>query len=136
MISKSRVSLMPLRILQFWAWLAWVHDDDDDKMCTTCPYACVLSHFSRVQLFAILWTVACQAPLSMEFFWQEYWSGLPFASQGACPNPGIEPTSLMSPALAGGFFTTSVTWEAHHTTEQIVSSDLLGPRRWAGQRDP
>ena len=64
----------------------------------------------------------------MEFFWQEYWSGLPFASQGACPNPGIEPTSVMSPALAGGFFTTSVTWEAHHTTEQIVSSDLLGPQ--------
>ena len=49
------------------------------------------------------WTVACQAPLSMGFFRQEYWSGLPFHSPGALPDPGIEP---LSPALAGGFFTT------------------------------
>ena len=44
-------------------------------------------------------TVARQAPLSMEFFRQEYWSGLPFPSAGDLPNPGIEPTSLASPAL-------------------------------------
>ena len=50
------------------------------------------------------WTVACQAPLSMDFFRQECWSGLPFPSPGDLPNPGIEPTSLMSPALAGVFF--------------------------------
>ena len=49
------------------------------------------------------WTVAHQAPLPMEFFRQEYWSGLPFPSQGDLPNPGIK---LPSPALAGGFFTT------------------------------
>ena len=42
---------------------------------------------------------------------QEYWSGLPFPSPGDLPDPGIKPTSLMSPALAGGFFTTSATWE-------------------------
>ena len=64
--------------------------------------------FSHVQLFATPWTVACQAPLSMGFSRQEYWSGLPFPSLGDLPNPGIEPTSLTSPALAGGFFTTSV----------------------------
>ena len=58
---------------------------------------------SHVQLFATPWTVAHQAPLSMEFSRQEYWSGLPFPSPRDLPNPGIEP---MSPALAGGFFTT------------------------------
>ena len=48
---------------------------------------------SHVQLFATPWTVAYQAPRSMEFSRQEYWSGLPFASPGDLPNPGIEPGS-------------------------------------------
>ena len=48
-------------------------------------------HFSRVQLFATLWTVACQAPLSMGFSRQEYWSGLPCPSPEDLPDPGIEP---------------------------------------------
>ena len=51
-----------------------------------------------------------QFPLSMGFSRQEYWSDLPCLSLGDLPNPGIEPTSLMSPALAGGFFTTNSTW--------------------------
>ena len=67
----------------------------------------MLSHFSCVWLFVILWTVACQVPLSMGFSRQEYWSGLPFPSLADLPDPGIEPTSLMSSALAGGFFITS-----------------------------
>ena len=46
------------------------------------------------------WTIACQAPLSMRFSRQEYWSELPFPSPGDLPDPGIEPKSLMSPALA------------------------------------
>ena len=76
-------------------------------------FCAVLSHFSHVWLFATPGrTVACQTPLSMEFARQEYWSGLPFPSPRDLPNPGIEPTSLRSPALAGGFFTTSATWEA------------------------
>ena len=54
------------------------------------------SQFSHVQLFVYLWTVACQAPLSMGFSRQEYWSGLTFPSPGDLPNPGIEPGS---PAL-------------------------------------
>ena len=74
-------------------------------------HSCMLSHFSHVQLFAILWTVARQAPLSMGFSRQEYWSGLPYPPPGDLPNPVIEPESLMSPSLAGGFFTTSATWE-------------------------
>ena len=52
-----------------------------------------------------------KAPLSMEFSGQEYWSELPFPSPGNLPNPGIEPASLMSSALAGGFSSTSTTWE-------------------------
>ena len=56
---------------------------------------CVLSH---VQLFATPWTVACQAPLSMEFSRQEYWSQLLFPSPGDVPDPGIEPRSPTLPA--------------------------------------
>ena len=74
--------------------------------------ASVLSRFSHVRLCGTSWTVARQALLSMGFSRQEYWSGLPFAPLGDLPDPGIEPESLASPALAGGFFTTSATWEA------------------------
>ena len=66
-----------------------------------------LSRFSRVRLFVTLWTVALKAPLSMGFSRQDYWSGLPRPLSEDLPDPGIEPSSLMSPALGGGFFTTS-----------------------------
>ena len=66
---------------------------------TLCVYTQLLS---RVQLFAIPWSVAHQAPLSMEFSRQEYWSGLPFPPPEDLPDPGIEP----APALGGEFFTT------------------------------
>ena len=67
----------------------------------------MLSHFSYVQFFATPWTVACQAFLSMELSRQEYWSVLPCPPLGNLPDPGIEPVSLTSPALAGAFFTIS-----------------------------
>ena len=70
----------------------------------------MLSHFSRVLLLGIPWIVACEAPLSMEFSRQEYWSGLLFPPIGNLPNPGIKTLSLTSPSLADGFFTTSATW--------------------------
>ena len=73
-----------------------------------CP-VCVFSRFSCVQLLVTLWTVARQAPLSTGFPRQEYWSGLPRLPPGDLPVPGIELTALASPALAGGFFTTSTT---------------------------
>ena len=72
----------------------------------------VLSHFSHVWLFVTLWTVAHQAPLSMGFSRQEYWSGLPCPPPGDLPDPGIKPKCLLSPALVSGFFTTITTWEA------------------------
>ena len=62
---------------------------------------CVLSCFSHVWLCATLWTVAFQAPLSVGFSRQEYWSGLPCPPPGDLPNPGTETMSLMSAALAG-----------------------------------
>ena len=58
-------------------------------------FVCVKS-LSRVRLFEILWTIARQAPPSMGFPRQEYWSGLPFPSSGDLPDPGMEP---VSPAL-------------------------------------
>ena len=74
--------------------------------------ACMLSCFRCVRLCAILCTVACQASLSMVFSRPEYWSELPFPTPRDLPDPGIEPASLVSPALGGVFFTTSATWEA------------------------
>ena len=64
---------------------------------------CALSSFSRVQLFALIWTVAHQTPLSFGFYRQEYWSGLPFPFSGDLPDTRIKP---MSSEMATGFFTT------------------------------
>ena len=74
---------------------------------------CVLSCFSHVLLCATPWTVACQAPLSMGFSRQEYWSGWPRPPPGDLPDPGVEPRSLMSPALAGRFFTLAPPGKPH-----------------------
>ena len=68
-----------------------------------CPAALVTAcMLSCVRLFATPWTVACQAPLSMGFSKQEYWSGLPFPPPGNLPHPGIR---FASPVSGGGFFT-------------------------------
>ena len=75
-------------------------------------HVCVLSCFSCFQLFVTLWAVAHQASLSMRFSRQEYWSGLTWPPPGDLPDPEIKPVSSVSPALAGGFFTISTTWEA------------------------
>ena len=73
-----------------------------------------VNRFSCVRLFMTLWIVAHQAPPSMGFFRQEYWSGLPFPPPGDLPDPGIKPMSL---ALAGGFFTTELPGKQHHLRE-------------------
>jgi len=91
----------------------------------------VLSHFSHEQLFEILWTVAHQAPLSMGFSRQEYWSRLPFPPPGDLLNAWTEHTSLTmhnSPALAGGIFITSATWEGPGVCEgyHLAMSNSLG----------
>ena len=68
---------------------------------------------SHVLLFVTPWIVAHQAPLSREFSRQEYWSGLSVSTPGDLPDPGMEPTSLASSALAGGFFTTALPGKPH-----------------------
>ena len=87
------------------------------------------SLLSRVWLFVGPWTVAGQAPLSIGFLRQEYWSGLPFPSPGKSLYPGIKPVSTVSPALAGGFLTPSTTWQAqyHRKYVLITITPLLYP---------
>ena len=85
---------------------------------------------SHVRLFATQWTVACQLPLSTGFPKQEYWIGLPCPPPVDLPNPGMEPTSLMSLALAGRFSTTGATQKAHtivYSPQNYVIRDILSP---------
>ena len=79
----------------------------------------MLRSFSRIGLFVILWTVALQVTLSMGFPRHEY------RNQLSCPPPGGLPASLISLALAGGFFTTRTTWEAQNESRHIFSKTLL-----------
>ena len=103
-----------------------------------CVCVCVLSCFGHVQLFAIPWTVARQAPLSMGFSRQEQWSGLSFPILGYLPDPGIETASLTSPALADGFFTAKATGEtykailflASHLPTSPLQTSLTGFGGW------
>ena len=107
-------------------------------------HVCVSGNFSRVQLFATLWTVARRDPLSMGFFGQEYQRGFHALHQVNLPDPGIEPMSLASPALEGGFFITSATWEAPGFTfsfssvqfSHSVMSDSLRPHESQHARPP
>ena len=81
-----------------------------------CSVASVLSDS------VILCTVAHQVPLSMGFPRQEYRNGLPFPSPADLPDPRIKPESLTSPALTGGFFTTSTTWKAPQESQMVKYS--------------
>ena len=72
-------------------------------------YTCMLGCSIHAQLFV---TLDCSPPGSSCLSRQEFWSGLPCLPPGDLPNPGTEPMSLTSPALASGFFTTGATWEA------------------------
>ena len=82
---------------------------------------CVLSHFSRVLFFATLWTVAHQAPLSMAILQARIPERVAMPSSSDLPNTGIHPMSLMSPALAGRFFSTNYTWEAQPTSQSTMA---------------
>ena len=82
-------------LMYYWIWFANVED-----FCSFVHQGCVCSVAECVQLFAIPWTVAYQALLSMEFSRQEYWSGLLFPSPGDLPDPGIKPKSPVSQADA------------------------------------
>ena len=89
-----------------------------------------LSLFNRVRLCKILWAVARQAPLSVGFSRQEYWSGLPCPPPGDLPDPEAEREFLMCPGLAGKFFTTSATWEAPIPLEKSYTTNILKSYRF------
>ena len=92
-------------------------------------WICVQS-LSCVQIFAASWIIAHQAPLSMGFPREEYWSGLPFPCPGNLPVPGIETRSLASSVLAGRLFITSVTWEAHILDSSGLSDVSFSSDLW------
>ena len=85
---------------------------------------------SRVRLFATPWTVAYQAPQSMEFSRQEYWSGLPFPSPGDLPNPGIEPGSPSSWADASPSEPPGKTLVSSSKPPRELSQPFLQVRTW------
>ena len=85
-------------------------DESHHSSATHCMP--VVQSLSHLRLSANQWTIVRQAPLSMGLSRQQYWSGLPWLSTGDLPDPGIEPASLTSSALASGFLTPSTTWEA------------------------
>ena len=98
----------------------------------------VLSCFGRVWLFVTLWTAACQVPLSLGFSRQEYWSGLPCPLPTNLPFLGIEPSSLVSSALAYRCFTTSASWEALKRVKNSWREFMWNVRRknpWIWQND-
>ena len=108
----------PLQDQDSWTEQALVH-----------VHGCGLGHFSRVQLRVTPRIVACWALLSMGISRQEYWNGLPCPPPGNLPNPGTEPASLKSLALAVRFFTTGATGEAcsgSHLLPKAPPSLLLG----------
>ena len=107
-----------------------------------------LSCFSHLRLFMTLQTVAYQAPWSLGFSRQEYWSALPCPPPGDFPDSGIKPVSLRSPTLAGRIFTTSATWNcgllsnvptlcrSKHTDTQdmtSVTNNKYPPTTWLSQ---
>ena len=104
-------------------------------MCVcVCMYVCVCA-LSRVRLFMTPWTVTRQVHLSMEFSRQEYQSELPFTSPGDLPDSGIEPVSLVSPALAGRFFTTEPPGKSNSGLGSIQRCKK-GHQRWVVPADP
>ena len=92
------------------SWFEIAKNLEINRGVCVCMCVCVQS-LSHVQLFATLWKTACHAPLSMGFFWQEYWSGLPFLSPGDLPDPGIEPRS---PALQADSSPSESPGKPHH----------------------
>ena len=93
---KTGFSILPLRMFIFLSSTLKVIRE---RACA-CSVASVLSNSANP------WTLACQAPMSVEFSRQEYWTGLPFPPPGDLPDPGTKPTSPVPPALQVDFFTT------------------------------
>ena len=109
-------------------------------MKTSPPNSSALDVRSAVSDSVTPRTVARQAPVSMGFCRQEYWSGLPCPPPGDLPDPEIKSASLKSPALAGRFFTTNATWEAPKgdtvTAQHLVWSWIMESMPWEEESSP
>ena len=106
-----------------------------------CSFECVCARtreLSRSVMSDSLWPHGLQAPLSIEFSRQEYWSGLPFPTPGDLPNPGIEPVSPAFPALAGRFLTPCmvcckrILWASRISVTQsnVLTTPMCTARQW------
>ena len=127
-VLSIKVSLEILLLILVWCENPRLRSPDLEALATIV-YFCVCAKLLQLsRLFVTLRTVPCQALLSMGFSRQEYSRGLPCSPPGHLPDTGIKPVSLMSPALAGGFFTTSATWEAHYLL--LVTSKLYTHIHW------
>ena len=114
LITSNMFKYQQHRLIAKWVVSANLQKKEELAMTTAscmCIRVCAPS-VNRVWLFAAPQTMVHQAPLPMGFSRQVYWSGFPFPTPGDLPNPGIEPTSPVSPALAGRFFTHCATWKA------------------------
>ena len=116
-------------------WVNSSHEVAIEACYMTC--VCVLSHFSGVRHSVTLWTETVRLLCPWGFSRQEYWSGLSCPPPGDLHNPEIKPISLMSPALAGRFFTTSTTWEIHaiwhlalKSNNQLKELKVVFSQRW------
>ena len=129
LLPKGHLPAMPLQ-------------DERDERGPWVLCVCMGTHFlSCTDSFVTSWTVAHQAPLSLEFSRQEYWSGLPFPSPGDLPDPGIiKPASPMHLVhrQAGRYLTTWATWEAPGACYKALIPVLQGPPLWPNHspKDP
>ena len=117
---ETRCCLFPPRVSQAQSWRILAKTRGSSAQFSRFSgvfvlrkFACLSSVTSVVTNSATPWSVTDQAPLSMGLSRQEYWSGLPCPPPGDLPTPWIESASLMSSALAGRFFSTKATLEAH-----------------------
>ena len=111
--AKNKNGLDTLKLIEGYSYFSFIHSFNHSLYKDLwSSYSFLYSVVAQSCLTAIPWTVACLAPLPLGFSRQDYWSGLPCPSPGDLPDPRIEYVSLMAPALAGGFFTTSATSEA------------------------
>ena len=120
-LSRGAKKILDLRMTYICVW-SFCENSYTHFLCTFCVcFMCMRAQLlNHVWLFATLWMVAHQAPLSMEFPRQEHWSGLPFPPPGDLPYPGIKLVFPASPTLAGGFFYHWAIWEYFICLQKIL----------------
>ena len=120
-ISSNRVTFVEEAVLKSFekSWSIWPVQVSAYLVCVCC--ACMHAKVaSFVSNSCDSMTVACQAPLSLGFSQKESWGELPYPPSGDLPDPGVKPAILTSPAMAGAFFTTTITWEAQYLPYEIL----------------